>query len=183
MLWDWLTHPHFRKVNKSWGIPKRKPTSGDITGNCRTSKITWKFCFSVTKLCPALCDPMDCSTEGFPVLFYLPEFAQTHVHWIDDSIQPTVAPFSPCAQSFPGPVFLPMNWLAASGGQSTGASASASVLPRNIQDRFPLRLIGLMSFLSKGVFSISTVQKHKFFSAQPSLWSNSHIYSWLLEKP
>ena len=71
-------------------------------------------------------------------------------------------------------------------GQSTGASASASVLPINIQDWFPLGLTGLISLLSKGlsrVFSSTTDQKHQFFSAQPSLWPNSHIRIWLLEKP
>ena len=72
------------------------------------------------------------------------------------------------------------------GGQSIGASASASVLPMNIQGWFPFRWTGWISLLSKGlsrVLSSTTVQKHQFFSAQPSLWSNSHIHIWLLEKP
>ena len=71
-----------------------------------------------------------------------------------------------------------MSQLFTSGSQSIRTSASASVLPRNIQDWFPLGLIGLISFLSKGlswVFSSITVWKHQFFSTQPSLWSNSHI--------
>ena len=71
------------------------------------------------------------------------------------------------------------------GDQSIGASASALVLPMNIQDWFPLRLTGLISLQSKGlssIFSNTTVQKHQFFSTQPYLWSNSHIRSWLLEK-
>jgi len=78
------------------------------------------------------------------------------------------------------------NRLFPSGGQSIGASASASVLPTNIQDWFPLGLTSLISLQSKGlvrVFSNTTVQKHQFFSAQLSLWSNSHIHTWLLEKP
>ena len=73
-----------------------------------------------------------------------------------------------------------------SGGQSIGASASASVLPMNIQDWFPLGLTGLMSLQSKRlsrVFSNTTVQKHQFFGTQLFLWSNSHIHTWLLEKP
>ena len=73
-----------------------------------------------------------------------------------------------------------------SGGQSIGASASASVLPMNIQGWFPLELTGFISLLSKGVsrvFSSTTVQKHQFFSSQPSLWYSFHIYTWLLEKP
>ena len=76
--------------------------------------------------------------------------------------------------------------LLSSSGQSIGASATASVLPKSIQYWFPLRLTGLISLLSKGfsrVLSSTTVQKHQFFGAQPSLWSNSHIHIWLLEKP
>ena len=81
---------------------------------------------------------------------------------------------------------FPMSRLFASAGQSIGASASASVLPVNIQGWFPLGLTTLISLLSKGlsgVFSSTTVWKHRFFGTQPSLWSNSHICTWLLEKP
>ena len=80
---------------------------------------------------------------------------------------------------------FPMSWLFASGGQGIGASASALVLPVNIQDWFPLGLTGLISQQSKGlsrVFSNTTVQKHQFFSTQPSLWFNFHIHTWLQEK-
>ena len=73
-----------------------------------------------------------------------------------------------------------------SGGQIIGASASASVLPENIQDWFPIGLTSLISLLSKGlsrVFSSTTIQKNQFFNPQPSLWANSHIRTWLLEKP
>ena len=75
---------------------------------------------------------------------------------------------------------FPMSWPFASGGQSIGASASASVLPMNFQECFPLGLTGLISLLSKGlsrVFSNTTVQKHPFFGSQPFLWSNSHVHS------
>ena len=85
---------------------------------------------------------------------------------------------------FPASESFPMSWHFTSGSQSIGASAS--VLPMNIQDWFPLGLTGLISLLSKGlsrVFSNITVQKHQFFSTQLSLWSNSHIHIWLLEKP
>ena len=91
-------------------------------------------------------------------------------------------PFLLCLQSFPPSGFLLMRQLFASGVQSIGASASASVLPVNIQDWFPLGLTGLISFQSKGlsrVFSHITVQKHQFFSAQPFLWSYSHIHTWV----
>ena len=133
--------------------------------------------------------PIDCSRPDFPVFHYLLEFAQTHVHWFGDAIQPTtsssVAPFSSCPQSFPASGSFPINQLFTSGGQSIGASALASVLPMNIQGWFPVGLTGLISLLSKGlsrVFSSTTIWKHYFFSAQPSLWSTSHIHTWLLEK-
>ena len=88
-------------------------------------------------------------------------------------------------QSFPASGSLPMSQCFESGGQSTGASVSASVLPTNIQGWFPLGLTGLISLQSKelsGVFSSTIVWKHQLFCAQPSLWSNSHIHTWLLEK-
>ena len=106
--------------------------------------------------------------------------------WCHPTISSSVVPFSPCLQSFPASESFPMSQFFASGGQSIGASASASVLPMTIQGWFPLGLTGLISLLSKGlsrVFSNTTVRKHQFFSAQPSLWSNSHIHIWLLEKP
>ena len=87
---------------------------------------------------------------------------------------------------FPSLKSFPMSQPFPSGGQSIGASVSALVLPMNIQDWFPLGWTGWISLQSKGlsrVFSNTTVQKHQFFSAQPSLWSNSHIYTWPLEKP
>ena len=92
-------------------------------------------CFhcSVTQSSLTLGDPTDCSTPGFPVLHHLPEFAQTHVHWVSDAIQAShpVAPFCFCPQSFPASGSFPIGQLFASGGQSIGASASASVLPMN----------------------------------------------------
>ena len=149
--------------------------------NCR--------CCSVSKLCPTLCDPMNCSTPGFLVLHCLPEFAQTHVHWDGDATDPTISssvvPFSSCLQSFPASGSFPMSWFFASGGQSIGVSALASVFPMNIQDWFPLRLTGLISLQFQGlsrVFSSTAFQKHQFFDAQPYLRSNSQIHIWLLEK-
>ena len=105
--------------------------------------------------------------------------------WCHLTISSSVTPFSSRFQSFPASGSFPMSQFFASGGQSIGVSASASVLPRNIQDWFPLGLTGWISLPSKGfsrVFFNTTVQKHQFFSAQPSLWSNSHIYTWPLEK-
>ena len=147
------------------------------------------FSCSLSKSCPTLCNIMDCSTPGFPVLLHLPEFAQTHVHWVGDAIQPShplLPPFSSCPQSFPASGSFPMSFLFTSGGQSIGASASASLLAMNIQGWFPLGLTGLVSLQPKGpsrVFSNTTVQKHQFFGTQLSLWFNSHFHTWLLEKP
>ena len=105
--------------------------------------------------------------------------------WCHPTILSSVSPFSSCLLSFPALGSFPMSQFFASGGQSTGALASASVLPMNIQDWFPLRLTGWIFFQSKKlsrVFSNTKVQKHQFFSAQLSFWSNSHIHAWLLEK-
>ena len=98
----------------------------------------------------------------------------------------SVIPFSSCLQSFPASGSVPMSQFFASGSQNIGVSASASVLPMNIQDWFPLGWTGWIFLQSKGlsrVFSNTTVQKHQFFSTQLSLYFNSHIHTWLLEKP
>ena len=89
---------------------------------------------------------------------------------------------SPMAFNLPQCQSFPMSWLFASGGQSDEASPSASILLMNIQGWFPLGFTGLISLLSKGLFSSTTIWKHQFFGAQPSLWSNSQICTWLLEK-
>ena len=103
--------------------------------------------------------------------------------WCHPTVSSSVIPFS-CLQSFPASGSFSMNQLFTSGGQSIGASASASVLPMNIQYWFPLGLTDLISLQSKGlsrVFSNTTVQKHPFFSVQPSFWPSSHICTGLLE--
>ena len=102
------------------------------------------------------------------------------------SISSSVTPFSSRPQSFPESGSFQISQLFASGGQSIGVSASTSVLPMNIQDWFPLGWTGWISLQSKGlsrVFSNTTVQKNQFFGTQLSLLSNSHIHTWLLEKP
>ena len=106
--------------------------------------------------------------------------------WCHPTISSSAVPFSSCLQSFPASGSFPVSRLFASCGQSIGASAPGLVLPMNIQGWFPLGLIGLISLQSKGlsrVFSNTTVQKHQVFGAQPSLWFNCHIHTWLLEKP
>ena len=106
--------------------------------------------------------------------------------WCHPTISSSVVPFSSRLQFFPVSGSFQMSQLFALGGQSIGVSASASVLPMNIQDWAPLGLTGWISLQSKGlsrVFSNTTIQKHQFFGAQLSLYSNSHIHTWLLEKP
>ena len=105
--------------------------------------------------------------------------------WCHPNISSSAIPFSSCLQSFPASQSLLMSWLFALGDKSIGVSVSASVLPVIIQSWFLLGWTGWISLQSKGlsrVFSNTTVQKHQFFGVQPSLWSNSHIHTWLLEK-
>ena len=106
--------------------------------------------------------------------------------WCHPAISSSVSPFSSRLQSFPPSGSFPISQFFASGGQSIGVSASASVLPMNIQDWFPLGWIDWISLQSKGlsrVFSNTTVQKHQFFGTQFPSQSNSHVHTWLLEKP
>ena len=123
---------------------------------------------------------MDCNMPGFPVLHHLPEFAQTHVHWVSDAIQPCYPLLlpSPPALSLSEHHGL-FQWVDSSHQAAKYWSFHfTSGLPMNIQDWFPLGWTGLISFQSKGlsrVFSSTTVQKHQFCSTQPFLWSNSHI--------
>ena len=125
---------------------------------------------SVAQSCPILSNPMDCSTPGFPVHHQLLELTQTHVHRVGDAIQPSHPPLSPSPPTFNlsqhEGLFQRGSSSFTSGGQSIGASASASVLPMNIQDWFPLGWTGWISLLSKevsGVLFNTTVQKHQFF--------------------
>ena len=106
--------------------------------------------------------------------------------WCHPAISSSVVPFSSCPQSLSASESFPMSQLFTWGGQSTGVWALASVLPKNTQGWSPLGWTGWISLQSKGlsrVFSNTTVQKHQFFGAQLSSQSNSHIHTWLLEKP
>ena len=105
--------------------------------------------------------------------------------WCHPTISSSVVPFFSCPRSFPSSGSFQMSQLFTSGSQSIGVSASASLLPMNIQDWFPLWLNGLISLQSKGllrIFSNSAVQKHQSFSTQFALWSYSDIHTWILEK-
>ena len=129
---------------------------------------------SVAQSCPTLCDPVDCSMPGFSVHHQFLELAQTHVHQVGDAIQPShpLSSLSPPAfnlSQHQSLFHIKKSQFFTSGGQSTGVSASASLLLMNIQDWFPLGLTGLISLQSKGlsrVLSTATVQKHQFFGTQ-----------------
>ena len=135
----------------------------------------------VTKLCLTLCDPMDCSTLGFlsfAISWSLLKFMS--IESVMLSISFSAILFAVCLQSFPASESYPKSQFFASGGQSIGVSASASVFPMNVEGLFPLGLTALISLQSKGLsklFCNTTVQKHQFFSIQLSLWSNSHIHT------
>ena len=157
--------------------------------HARLSKICC-CCCSVAKSCLTFCNPMDCSIPGSSVLCYLPELAKLKFISIESVMLSNYLiccrSFFFCLQSFPASGSFPVSWLFTSGGQSIRVSASASVLPMNVQGWSPLELTGLISMQSRGfwrVFSSTTVWKHQFFSTQPSLWSNSHIQTQLQEKP
>ena len=144
------------------------PNSSQYQTLIRTS---WQECQNSTwclaaQLCPILCNPMDCSTPGLPVHHHLLESNPNSCplsRWRHPTISFSVLPFSSRLQSFPASGSFQVSQFFASDGQRIGVSASASVLPMNIQDRFPLRWTGLISLLSKGltrVFSNTTVWKH-----------------------
>ena len=159
MRWFQIVINAMEKIKwyKNWLETKKETLDMELT-------IKW-YCCSLAKSHPTLCDPMDCSMPGFPVLHYLLEFAQIHLHWVNYAIYVILChPLSFCLQSFPASESFPMSQFL-SGGQSIGASTSSSVLAMNIQGWFPLGLIGLISLLSKGlsrVFSNTTVQKHQW---------------------
>ena len=105
--------------------------------------------------------------------------------WCHPTLSSSVIPFSSCFQSFPASGSFPMSQLLTAGGQSIGASVSASVLPMNIQDWFPLGWTGLISLQSKALSRVSsntTIQKYQFFHTQLSSQSNYYIHAWLLKK-
>ena len=151
-----------------------------VRADCLLSSYCIPQFSSVAQSCPTLCDPMDCSTPGFPVHHQLMELTKLtsielgvpsnhlilcHPLLLPPSIFPSLRVFS-------------NESVLCTGGQSIGVSASTSVLPMNIQDWCPLGWTGWISLQSKGlsrVFSNTTVQKHQFFGVQPSLLSGSHI--------
>ena len=178
----WARSRAWDKKSQSYGIKnklRRNPIVSQQYSHC--------YC-SVAQSCPTLW-PHGLQHARPPCLSPSPR-AYSNSCPLSQRCPPTISscvvPFSSCPQSFPASGSFPMSWLFTSGGQRIGVSASASLLPMNIQDWFPLGWIGWISLLSKGlsiVFSNTTVRKHHFFSTQLSLYSNSHIHTWLLEKP
>ena len=145
----------FSKPCSSSLLDIRKNSGSYPTSPCKTSSLPLSSVqfSSVAQSCASLCDPMDSSTSGFPVHHQLPELAQTCPSrwWYHPTISSSVIPFSSCLQCFPASGSFLMSQFFTSSGQSIGVSTSASVLPGNIQDWFPLRLTGLISLQSKGL--------------------------------
>ena len=131
-------------------------------------------CCSIAKSCLILFNRMDCSTPGFPVLYPLPEFAQTRVHWFGDAIQPSHPLLSPSPPAFNLPQHI-FQWVGSSHQVANVLKLQLqhqSFPWMNIQGWFPLGLTGWISRLSKGlsrVFSSTTICKHQFFGAQQDL--------------
>ena len=165
--------PH-HNASASEGCARTQHTKStkSLHSTCITKTDNFPFLLNWSvQSCLTLCDPMGCSTPGFPVHHQLLELTETHVHWVSVAIQPShpLSSASPTAFNLPQ---HPTSQFFASCGQSTGVLASTSVLPMNIQDWSPLGWTGWISLQSKGlprVYSSTTVQKHQFFSAQLSL--------------
>ena len=155
VLWKFIYRIHFLK-----GVMKSE------------NQFSWVQLSSVTQSCPTLCHPMNHSTPGLPIHHQLPEFIQTHVHWVNDAIQPSHPLLSPSLPSFNLSQHQGLfKWVSSSHqvAKILGVSASTSVLPMNTQDWSPLRWTGWISLQFKGlsrVFSNTTGQKHQFFGAQ-----------------
>ena len=144
---------------------------------------------SVNQLCPTLCDPMDRSTPGFPFRHQLLELIHTHVHQVSDAIQQFYPLSSPSPPAFNLPPHQSLfQWVSSSHQVAKVWSFSFKISPSNEYSELISFRIDWFDFLAvqgtlKSLFCNTTVQKHQFFHAQLSLWSNSHIHTWLLEKP
>ena len=159
--------------------------NGDSRDRLSGLKSCCCYCCLIAKSCPIFCNPMNCGIPGFPVLHYLPEFAHTHVQCVDDAIQPChpllprllLLSIFPSIRFFSNELALCMRWP---------KYLSFSISPSDeYSGLISFRIDWLISLQSKGlsrVFSSTTLQRHQFFSTQPSLWSNSQIYTRLLEK-
>ena len=155
-----------------------------MSANLENSAMASSIQFSRSVVSNPLCYLMDSSTPGLPVHHQLPEFTQTHVHWVGDAIKPS-HPLLSSSPAFDLSQYQGLfKWVSSSHqvAKVLEFQFQASVLPMNIQDWFPLGWTGWTSLQSR-VFSNTTVQKHQFFGAQLSWQSNSHIHTRLLKKP
>ena len=182
---DATKHPKIHKTvthrQKNYLVQNTNSAEAEKSSS-RYSQTCWVQFRSVARSCPTLCDPMDCTTPGLPVHHQLLEPTQTHVHHVGDAINylilchPLLLPLS----IFPSIRVFPTSQLFTSGGQNNGVSASASVLPMNIQYWFPLGLIGWISSQSKRlsrVFSDTTVSKASILQHSASFMVQlSHPY-------
>ena len=162
VTWPWLSKEMTIAILRSWNEWKIRIYMNSIIGFQVTFLFfrNWHYvCIhiyvfsSVTQPCPTLCDPMNRSTPGLPVHYQLLEFTQTHVHRVGDAIQPSHPLSSPSPAPSTSQHQSLFQWVNSShkGGQSTGVSALASVLPMNTQDRSPSEWTGWISLQSKGL--------------------------------
>ena len=175
-------------INKLWYFHTVEHYSAINRNELLLYITAWICCRSITQWCSLFATPWTAADQTPLSITNSQSFSNSYPlsQWCHPTTSSSVVPFSSCPQSFSASGSFLMSQLFASGGQSTGASASAAVLPVNVQDWFPLRLTNLISLQSKGlsrVFSNTRAQKHQFFSTQPSLRSNSHTHTWLPEKP
>ena len=162
------THTTYKLLLVAVGLPPLSFSHSVVSDSLQPHGLQYAR-LSCPSLCPGVCSD-SCALN----------------QWWHPTISSCFIPFSSCLQSFPASGSFLISQFFTSGGQSLGASPSASVLPMNIQGWFPLELTDFISLQSKGlsrVFSNTTVQKHQFFGTQPSFWFNSHIHTWLQEKP
>ena len=151
-------------------------------------KIILRISVQLTQSCPTFATPWTAARQTSLSITNPRAYSNScpSCQWCHPTLSSSIIPFSSCLQSFPASGSFQMNQFFASVGQSIGVSASASVLPVKIQEWSPLGWTGWISLQSKRlsrVFSNTTVQKHQFYSTQLSSPSNSHIHTWLLEKP
>ena len=162
-----------------WVTMSQKPRSTHTKHNELAPHTCWDQFSSVTQSSLTLCDPMDCSTPGFPVHHQLPELAQTHVHQVGDAIQPSHSLSSPCPpafnlsqhQGFSNESALHIRWPKYWSFSISSSNEYSGPISIRI-DWFDLAVQGNLKSLLH-----TTVQKHQFFGTQLSLWSNSHIHT------
>ena len=173
MWWLKKTETEFKVERR---LSKRAVKDIEIIGQCEND------CCSVAKSCLTLCNPKDCSTPGFPVHHQLLESTQTHVHWVSDAIQPSyplLSPSLPALNLSQHQGLFPVSQFFSSGGHSIGVSASASVLPMNIQDWFPFGLTGCYFLAVQGTLK-SLLQHH---SSKASILRHSACFIVQLSHP